>query len=388
MQNGFFWNVAADDLERGALLGDQAGRRVGRGEADVDRAGDDERVRAVHGAGHEVDALEARLLVVALRVGEELARELDVLDPGELERELAVRSGGHGARPAAAALLLAAPSGAAVPPQAARAPRLSAPRPLEARKLRRVDFEVKKGTGPPGLDVNEVRARHRRTLPHRLKSAWRRRVSRVTDRFLRSPCRVRRGFGSSPRNPLGRAGRALECRPRRRQPPTRGPARRHESMSQPPQGDQPQQPRPAGSAAAGQPAAGLAPAGQPQQGYPQQQGGFPPAAGPTRPAPVRGRPRSLPAAAVPAGAVPAGPVPPGPYPQGPQPQGGYPPGQGPEEEAHGPLRAHRRGRARADPGRRRRRGEPRRTGRRRRRRHDDQRRHGERARRRPPPPTR
>jgi hypothetical protein len=87
MQNGFFWNVA--------LLGDQPGGGVGGGDADVDGAAGDEGVGAVHGPRDQVDLLEAGFAVVALGVGEVLAGELDVLDPGQLQGELAVgpRSG-------------------------------------------------------------------------------------------------------------------------------------------------------------------------------------------------------------------------------------------------------------------------------------------------------
>ncbi len=137
MQNGFFWKVRADDLQRRALLGDQPGGGVRGREADVDRAGDDQGVGAVDRAGDQVDALEARLGVVALRVGEVLAGELDVLDPGELQRELARTPRGPPSDEAA--------DGAVGRPGRARrrrrrpgAPRLRAPSPLEARKARRV----------------------------------------------------------------------------------------------------------------------------------------------------------------------------------------------------------------------------------------------------------
>ena len=156
MQNGFFWNVApmifsgapCSAISRAVASGAERPTSTG--------AGHDERVRAVHRAGDQVEALEARVLVVALRVGEELAGELDVLDPGQLERELAVGARGHRARPGrGCAAAGRAGSGAAVPPHAASAPRLRAPRPLEARKLRRVDFEVNQDTDPPGQDVDE-----------------------------------------------------------------------------------------------------------------------------------------------------------------------------------------------------------------------------------------
>ena len=81
---------AADDLERRAL---QHGRHGGdrRGEADERLAGDDDLLgRRAAGAREQGDLVEAGVLVVAVLGRPELAGELDVLDPGQLDGDRAV----------------------------------------------------------------------------------------------------------------------------------------------------------------------------------------------------------------------------------------------------------------------------------------------------------
>ena len=251
--------------------------------------------------------------------------------------------------PAAAALLLAAPPGPRA--AAARGERAEAERAEAARGQEAATGGLR---GEPGHGASRAGRRAVRCAPptdaatpsQDVLATWCQPCDGEVSAVRRAgvPTGLRR-------KPARRARRALECRPRRRQPPTRTrPARRHEAMSQPPQGD-------AADAAAGRtrpqgrdrPAAGRTrqqgqpPSGPPPQGYPPRQPRLP-AAG-RLPAPA-----GLPAAGVSAARATRS----SPYAGAPGPQGVYRRSAGRPAPPYGPgpsSRASRRASSRRRSGR-------------------------------------